>query len=209
MSEKATPAAAPEAKKGKKQKAPADKQAKKQKGGGKAVFIIVIALLAGITAYESYLLFGGNNLQATMAVITQGRSFLDIADEELLRQKQNVADQQSDLDQREQELIAVKNTLDKKEKALNKLSEELDAKSADLDNREQAIARPQVELEETIKMFELMEESQAATLIVELSVSDQDKAVAVLRGLKLNKRAGILATMDKTTAAKFIALLQS
>lgn len=186
------------------------KEKEKPKGsGGKIISIIIIVLLLCICGYESYLLFGGNNFQATLAVITQGRSFLDIADEELLRQKQNVAGERAELDQERQNLASAKTTLDKREKSLNTREEGLAAREADLDVREQAILEPQIVLESFINSVAMMEDASAATMLMQYS--DTSKALAAMKGLKDSKRASILNAMvaiDPAGAARFAQELQ-
>lgn len=185
-----------------------DKKGKKG-SAGKVLSVIIIVLLLAVCGYESYLLFGGNNFQATLAVITQGRSFLDIADEELLRQKQNAANEQADIDRLRQDLTAGKTTLDKRQKSLDTREEELDAREADLDSREQAVLEPQLQMEEFVSSLSKMDDALAAATL--MAYADMSKALSAMRGLKDTKRASILnamATVDPSAAAKFAEQLQ-
>ncbi|MBZ4666238.1 hypothetical protein [Mahella sp.] len=182
-----------------------------ENNGGRSALPIVLAIIFILLAvFEAAIIFNiagiremistvpfigpvinGPELEAKAAIEEQTAA-LNKKDADLKAKETLLANKEAELEKRQK-------TVDDKEKQLAQKEQELAAKEAELNSRQMAIA-------DMAKMYESMDAKQAAAI---LSAVDNDGLIIdILKGMKEDKAAAILAQMESKRAAELTKIMQ-
>ena len=188
-------------------KEPVNNQLKKENGKKPFffyLFIVFIALLILSLSFCLYILFARGNYSVTIESILENKPFLAIQDSELEQQKKKLL---ADIESFENRKKTDQANIDSRNAELEKLEEQLKRQKLEQDTialqqkaKDDQITRVEAELSVIVAIYEKMDAKNAAKILEKWT--DIDKIAIVIKNIKTDQAAAILAAMDSTVATK-------
>lgn len=127
---------------------------------------------------------------------------LDEASDHQLEER--VVSLQAEIHEKESEMLAVENELNRQVQETEKLEEERERLLEEIESLKTVSEEKTMKQREVVKAFGKMSAKSAAPVLVEM---DDQEALTVLKGLKVDQVAAILEKMTPKEAAKFTSLM--
>lgn len=182
---------------------------KKERKGNTPLLILIVLILTFIVSLGAIFMFNFAGLKAeTSAWISD----LPVVGKLLKPVMENKNPEQLAKEEIEQE----KRLLTVKEKELNEQEKELDTRQKEIESKEKELAEKELQINDTMqklsdKIVSIQEQvmylekvDNAKAMQIIMSMDDKASAVQVLRNMKTEKAAAILALMDPLQAAQIL-----
>lgn len=193
----------------KEEKQKKERKEKKDRKGSTPLLILIVLILAFIITFGAIFMFNFAGLKAEasewitdlpvigklLKPVLENKNPEQIAKEEIEQEKRVLAVREKDLNEHEKEL-------DKREKGLESKERELAEKELQINDTLQKLSEKLISIQEQVLYLEKVDNAKAMQII--MSMDDKASAVQVLRNMKKEKAAAILALMDPLQAAQIL-----
>lgn len=190
-------------------KADSKRGKKKDRKGNTLLLLVIVLILASIVSFGAIFLFNFAGLKAETSMwitnlpvvgkllkpVIENKNPEQIAKEEIEQEKRILA-------VREEELNTQKKELDSREKEIESKERALAEKELQINDTLQKLSDKLISIQEQVQYLEKVDNSKAMKII--MSMDDKATAVQILRNMKKEKAAAILALMDPLQAAQIL-----
>lgn len=190
-------------------KADSKRGKKKDRKGNTLLLLLIVLILASIVSFGAIFLFNFAGLKAETSMwitnlpvvgkllkpVIENKNPEQIAKEEIEQEKRILA-------VREEELNTQKKELDSREKEIESKERALAEKELQINDTLQKLSDKLISIQEQVQYLEKVDNSKAMKII--MSMDDKATAVQILRNMKKEKAAAILALMDPLQAAQIL-----
>ncbi|MDD4503232.1 MAG: hypothetical protein PHS15_00220 [Clostridiaceae bacterium] len=182
---------------------------RKDRKGNTLLLLLIVLILASIVTFGAIFLFNFAGLKAETSIwisnipvvgkllkpVVENKNPEQIAKEEIEQDKRILAVKEKDLNEQKKEL-------DNREKEIESKEKELTEKELQINDTLQKLSDKLVSIQEQVQYLEKVDNAKAMQII--MSMDDKASAVQILRNMKKEKAAAILALMDPLQAAQIL-----
>lgn len=182
---------------------------RKDRKGNTLLLLLIVLILASIVTFGAIFLFNFAGLKAETSIwisnipvvgkllkpVVENKNPEQIAKEEIEQDKRILAVKEKDLNEQKKEL-------DNREKEIESKEKELTEKEFQINDTLQKLSDKLVSIQEQVQYLEKVDNAKAMQII--MSMDDKASAVQILRNMKKEKAAAILALMDPLQAAQIL-----
>lgn len=173
------------------------------------LLIVIILILSMIVAFGAIFMFDFAGLKAETSMwikdlpivgkllqpVIENKNPEQIEREAIEREKSNIAIKQKELTELEKEL-------ENREKEIEKREREIADKELEIEKLRTQLSEKLLSIQEQVQYLEKVDNNKAMQII--MSMNDKASAVQILRNMKKEKAASILALMDPLQAAQIL-----
>lgn len=182
---------------------------KKERKGNTLLLLLIVLILASIVTFGAIFLFNFAGLKAETSMwitnlpvvgkllkpVIENKNPEQIAKEEIEQDKRILAVREKEINDRKKEL-------DNREKEIESKEKKLAEKELQINDTLKKLSDKLVSIQEQVQYLEKVDNAKAMQII--MSMDDKASAVQVLRNMKKEKAAAILALMDPLQAAQIL-----